>query len=447
MLEEAPPVASTSAVQDGDVRQIAIRLSTKDKAFEIPSTKFLVPANWRRFHLSELINKVLDNCQYPSPSPRSIVSPTRRAIFFSQKSQNSLESLPKSWKWSVTTGEWEMMIKLDMRKVFFVLSFRGNLRRCRQPLHFLIPFPALPYSQPSTAIFEHCTDFFPFSDDDDTASPIPFDFLINAALLRSSLGAYCAASGTSEEVTLEIEYLPSTLPPQLESTLPAEDWVSDVSLGLRGCVVSPLSTCPAISNAHFFILRFVFFLVELFSLPRTLERHRFIRRIGPHRRISRSADMIFPSFPVATFRIRLASRGRTGSRAVEWIVSVVYSNTKSVSYTLRPRRKTDIRKSQTPSLDPSAALSVPKTLYTLPLHTGPIASVRSHALPLRPTATPSPHLITAGWDGLIGIWDLTNGVNEGEPGLEDGERKRKRRKPGVVITKVSPFVPSVVGVY
>ena len=128
---------------------------------------------------------------------------------------------------------------------------------------------------------------------------------------------------------------------------------------------------------------------------------------------------------------------------MEWIASVVYSNTKSVPRCL-PSSRSDFCTSQTPSLDPSAPLPVPKTLYTLPLHTGPISSIRSHALPLRPTATPSPHLITAGWDGLVGIWDLTNGVNEGEPGLEDGERKRKRRKPGVVITKVGSSAPLLV---
>lgn len=39
---------------------------------------------------------------------------------------------------------------------------------------------------------------------------------------------------------------------------------------------------------------------------------------------------------------------------------------------------------------------------------------------------------------MVGVWDLTPGVNEGEPSVEDGERKRKRRKqaPGTVITKV-----------
>lgn len=48
------------ALPGGDERQIAVRLTTKDGAYSIPPTKFLVPANWRRFHLSELINKVLE---------------------------------------------------------------------------------------------------------------------------------------------------------------------------------------------------------------------------------------------------------------------------------------------------------------------------------------------------------------------------------------------------
>lgn len=67
-----------------------------------------------------------------------------------------------------------------------------------------------------------------------TAKPVPFDFLIDSTLLRTSLGQYCEQTGTSEEVTLEIEYLPSTLPPQLDSTLPSEDWISDVVLGAQG---------------------------------------------------------------------------------------------------------------------------------------------------------------------------------------------------------------------
>lgn len=68
------PVASTSAVAiggTGEERQIAIRLSTKDPLYQIPPAKFLVPASWRRFHLSELINKVLENGELVAPTDTS----------------------------------------------------------------------------------------------------------------------------------------------------------------------------------------------------------------------------------------------------------------------------------------------------------------------------------------------------------------------------------------
>lgn len=70
------PVASTSAqpLAGGEERQIAIRLTTKDASYSIPSTKFLVPVSWRRFHLSELINKVLENCKYPLHASSAVPS-------------------------------------------------------------------------------------------------------------------------------------------------------------------------------------------------------------------------------------------------------------------------------------------------------------------------------------------------------------------------------------
>lgn len=82
-------------------------------------------------------------------------------------------------------------------------------------------------------------------------------------------------------------------------------------------------------------------------------------------------------------------------------------------------------------------VDLPKTVYTLSLHQAPIASVRARPLPLdRSTPTASPHVLTAGWDGVVGVWDLTPGVNEGEP-QEDGSQRKKRRKqaPGTVINK------------
>ena len=108
-------------------------------------------------------------------------------------------------------------------------------------------------------------------------------------------------------------------------------------------------------------------------------------------------------------------------------------------------RKADlVTAAQTPNVsltNPSTNLPVPTTLYTLSLHSAPISSVRSRSLPLSSsTATSSPHLLTAGWDGIVGVWDLTPGVNEGEPEEDGSERKKKRRKqaPGTVIAKVRP---------
>lgn len=91
------------------------------------------------------------------------------------------------------------------------------------------------------------------------------------------------------------------------------------------------------------------------------------------------------------------------------------------------------------SLTAQPEVPAPTTLYTLSLHQAPISSVRSRPLPAVPTtATSAPHLLTAGWDGLIGLWDLTPGVNEGDADLEGADRKKKRRRQSTtVVNKVS----------
>src|SRR3954454_16606068 len=49
---------STSATASTDI-QLPINLFTRDPSQSIPSSTYLIPASWRRFQLSELINKVL----------------------------------------------------------------------------------------------------------------------------------------------------------------------------------------------------------------------------------------------------------------------------------------------------------------------------------------------------------------------------------------------------
>jgi ribosome biogenesis protein YTM1 len=70
-------------------------------------------------------------------------------------------------------------------------------------------------------------------------SPVPFDFVVDGEILRSSLAEWVKeregkgeSRGTEE--TLEIEYIESVLPPQHVSSFEHDDWVSSVSVGKPG---------------------------------------------------------------------------------------------------------------------------------------------------------------------------------------------------------------------
>ncbi|GEQ71125.1 hypothetical protein JCM33374_g4806 [Metschnikowia sp. JCM 33374] len=57
---------------------------------------------------------------------------------------------------------------------------------------------------------------------------VPFDFLIDGVLLRSSLEEYLTKNGLSSEATLSIEYTRAVLPPSFLASYNDEDWVSSI---------------------------------------------------------------------------------------------------------------------------------------------------------------------------------------------------------------------------
>jgi ribosome biogenesis protein YTM1 len=61
-------------------------------------------------------------------------------------------------------------------------------------------------------------------------SPIPFDFLIDGKLLRSSLDSYLTSQALSSETTLTLEYARSILPPSFLASFAHQDWVSAVHI-------------------------------------------------------------------------------------------------------------------------------------------------------------------------------------------------------------------------
>ncbi|OJJ03637.1 hypothetical protein ASPVEDRAFT_134869 [Aspergillus versicolor CBS 583.65] len=73
--------------------------------------------------------------------------------------------------------------------------------------------------------------------------PIPFEFLINGAFLRTSIDEYLTANGISAETTLEIEYVRALIPPLHIASFEHDDWVSSVD------VLSVSSSAAAGSSA------------------------------------------------------------------------------------------------------------------------------------------------------------------------------------------------------
>lgn len=60
--------------------------------------------------------------------------------------------------------------------------------------------------------------------------PIPFEFLINGAFLRTSLDEYLTANGISAETILAVQYVRATIPPLYLASFEHDDWVSSVDV-------------------------------------------------------------------------------------------------------------------------------------------------------------------------------------------------------------------------
>ncbi|KAI5969270.1 YTM1 [Candida margitis] len=62
----------------------------------------------------------------------------------------------------------------------------------------------------------------------DEHKPIPFNFLINGELLRTSIEDYLVRNGLSSEAFLTIEYTRAILPPSFQASFNNEDWISSI---------------------------------------------------------------------------------------------------------------------------------------------------------------------------------------------------------------------------
>ncbi|CAN3475185.1 ribosome biogenesis protein Ytm1p [Diutina catenulata] len=90
-------------------------------------------------------------------------------------------------------------------------------------------------------------------------SPIPFDFLIDGQLLRTSIQDYLTANGLSSEAFLNVEYTRAVLPPSYLSSFNNEDWVSSVDainpMSASVSPANPLSDAKILAGAYDGIVR------------------------------------------------------------------------------------------------------------------------------------------------------------------------------------------------
>ncbi|KAN0124842.1 WD40 repeat-like protein [Russula decolorans] len=201
---------------------------------------------------------------------------------------------------------------------------------------------------------------------------VPFDFLIRGVLLGGSL----SESANGEEETLEIEYIESVMPPTKLAALPHEEWVSSISCSIPG---------------HFLTGSYD-------GALRVFDRGQTLLHTAP-----------FHAAPITSFAIVPSQQQQASSTDDEdqqlLIVTASQDRTAQLSRI---------------SLDGTQTTSTP--LATLHLHDAPVADVAS--------SQDGEKILTAGWDGLIGLWSTTIPEAD-EVSLETiappPERKKRRK--------------------
>ncbi|KAL5478615.1 YTM1_2 [Sanghuangporus weigelae] len=199
------------------------------------------------------------------------------------------------------------------------------------------------------------------------SNPVPFDFIFKKTgeLLRDSLQAWCQATGVGMEETLEIEYVESLLPPSRLAGIPHDDWVSGVSLGIQGHFVSTSYDG----------------LVRVFDQSQILV-HALSGHTGPVTSVS-------------------VLSGSQNSDEVILASSSHDTTARLVSY--------------------NTVTKTSQALASLHLHSSPVSSISS--------SSSGTHLLTAGWDSLIGVWDthIPPSDEVDLPSVDEGKNRKRRR--------------------
>ncbi|KAG9126195.1 ribosome biogenesis protein ytm1 [Ceratobasidium sp. 392] len=200
-----------------------------------------------------------------------------------------------------------------------------------------------------------------------STQPVPFDFLINGELLTGSLTEWCNEHRIGEEDTLEIEYIESVLPPELLSSQETDDWMSSISGRLK----------------NFFLTASHDGCVRVHDSSRQA-----VATISSHSAPVTSACWASP-YSIENFE------------GEQLIASASFDHTIHLT-----------------------SLSAPtnpewSTLATLHLHTAPVSSISA--------SSSEQQLISAGWDGLLGVWTTEIPDQDEVQDIQETIQKKRRK--------------------
>ncbi|KAG8720800.1 ribosome biogenesis protein ytm1 [Ceratobasidium sp. 394] len=199
-----------------------------------------------------------------------------------------------------------------------------------------------------------------------SVQPVPFDFLINGELLSGSLADWCNEHVIGEEETLEVEYIESVLPPEPLSSQETDDWMSSIS-----CKYENLFLTASYDG-----------------------------RVRVHDSSQQVLATISSHSAPVTSACWVAPHSKESFEGEQLVASASFDHTVHLTRLSAPA-------------DPGWS-----TLATLHLHTAPLSSVSA--------SSSGRQLITAGWDGLLGVW--TTEIPDRDEVQDVGEAVPKKRR-------------------
>lgn len=202
----------------------------------------------------------------------------------------------------------------------------------------------------------------------DEAKPIPFDFLIDGVLLRTSIDDYLIKNGLSSEAFLNLEYTRAVLPPSFLASFNNDDWISSISS------INPYSAAVTTSNMSI-------------TSPKILS--------GSYDGIVRTYNM--------SGNVERQFVGHSGSiRAVDWVSPtrvVSAGNDRQVRLWKTPNDDNITGEDNESDSEDEDEPKEGRTLAILEGHKAPVVSLAVNQATRR--------ILSAGYDNCVGVWSTT----------------------------------------